>query len=126
MLEFQERVLPRILELIVSIEPTVPLQNSEKGVLRIFLAEHELDSVFAISRVFSEVENCQLKISSSGQDALRSESDILILAEGLPDVSDSLELISAIRQQNAGLFIIVLLPSQEPMPGRTLFKSRRK
>ncbi len=81
--------------------------------VRVLLVEQEPDTISVISLLLSEIKECQLEISLSGEEALMKipelTPDLVLFAHGLFG-RNGREVIAEIRRDHPSVYLIVSLP----------------
>jgi len=82
--------------------------------IRVLLVEQEPDTISAVSLFLSEIKECLLRISSSGEEALLTISEykpyLVLFAYGLLG-RDSLQVLSEMHRKFPGTYLIVSVPA---------------
>ncbi len=81
--------------------------------VRVLLVEQEPDTISLISLLLSEIKECRLEISLSGEEALLKipdfDPDLVLFAHGLFG-KNGREVIAEIRRDHSSVYLIVSLP----------------
>jgi len=81
--------------------------------VRVLLVEQEPDTISVVSLLLSEIKECRLEISLSGEEALLTipdfDPDLVLFAHGLFG-KNGREVISEIRRNHPSVYLIVSLP----------------
>ncbi len=95
----------------MSAEPTQILDTPDKGNLHAFLVEQDPVYISIVSQLFSEIEDCRLKVFSGGSEVFpsidRQLPDLIIFASNQGIAGQTTEHVAEIRKKNESLYLIV-------------------
>ena len=84
--------------------------------IQVLLVEQEPDTISLVSLCLSEIQECQLHVASSGEEALmlipELKPNLILLAQGLHG-RDSLEVLKEIHVNYPSIYLIMFLVKKD-------------